>query len=150
MYENGIIEFSDAIKTCFYYLLTKRLYDSQQQFNNEDSPRQRFFLDVCRINAATQKIVQQSPHLTTIIGSILVRGPKNSSFIFQRSIERIISPIKDAQVFVYIDDLLILTNSTSQSYYDAVVFVIICLHGYGLKKNISKCEFYQESITYLG
>uniref|UniRef100_A0A0N5B3J0 RNA-directed DNA polymerase n=1 Tax=Strongyloides papillosus TaxID=174720 RepID=A0A0N5B3J0_STREA len=191
LYENGIIEYSDAIETCPYYLLTKRLPDGQQQLNDDGSPRRRFVLDARRINAATHKIVQQSPHLTTIIGSMypfkhatkldltnsffqitlhpnnrhhfsftafsktyqfcrLVQGAKNSSSIFQRSIEKIIPSIKDAQIFVYIDDLLILTNSTPQSHYDAVMSVITCLHSYGLKINISKCEFYRESITYLG
>uniref|UniRef100_A0A0K0FSV8 DUF4806 domain-containing protein n=1 Tax=Strongyloides venezuelensis TaxID=75913 RepID=A0A0K0FSV8_STRVS len=68
--ENSIIERTDALETCPYYMLSKRDSADKLAPNFDETFRRRFMLDVRRVNVAIHKIVQQSPHFTSIIGSM--------------------------------------------------------------------------------
>lgn len=76
-------------------------------------------------------------------------GLRNSGLAFQRTMQDILKGIGDNNVIVYIDDILIMTN-TFEEHLQLVGQVLTTLGNYGIKVKVNKCEFFQEQVTFLG
>lgn len=69
---------------------------------------------------------------------------------FQKRIIHILNPlIREDKVIVYIDDILVATNSV-QSNLTVLKEIMSILRNHGFDLNIEKCQFLRKSIEYLG
>ncbi|CAG9110788.1 unnamed protein product [Plutella xylostella] len=100
------------------------------------------------------ELSEDSQELTTISTtkglykySRLVYGLANAPAIFQRTIESVLAGIDG--VCVFIDDIAV-TGPTRQIHLERLELVLKRLQEAGLKLKKNKCEFFQDSITYLG
>jgi len=73
----------------------------------------------------------------------------NTPAAFQQFMNDIFSDILDICVMIYLDDILIYSNNMSK-HYQHVKEVLKCLHKASLYAKAEKCEFYSESVEYLG
>lgn len=71
----------------------------------------------------------------------------SSPAIFQRIIESILANIKEVAVFL--DDILV-ASSSMQDHLKTLNEVFSILQKYGLKVQITKCEFIKHEVEYLG
>lgn len=76
-------------------------------------------------------------------------GLKTSANSFQRLMEIVLSGLKPSQIFVYVDDIVI-ASDTIDSHLEKLKLVFNRLLLHNLKLKPSKCNFLKESITYLG
>lgn len=76
-------------------------------------------------------------------------GLKNSGVAFQKNMQKIISQYCFNNVLVYIDDILIMSE-TFQEHLTLVDKVLVTLKNHGIKIKVSKCEFFQSEVTFLG
>ena len=76
-------------------------------------------------------------------------GLKNSGIQFQKHMQEILSDFNHRKVIVYIDDILILSN-TFEEHLDLVEKVLNSLMLHGIKIKVAKCEFFQEQVSFLG
>lgn len=76
-------------------------------------------------------------------------GLKTSANSFQRLMEIVLSGLKPSQIFVYVDDIVIASN-TIDSHLEKLKLVFNRLLIHNLRLKPSKCNFLKESITYLG
>jgi len=74
-------------------------------------------------------------------------GMKNSGATFQRFIDSIFFNVPN--VYCYIDDLLIASDNETQHLSD-LENVLKALNDHNLKLNVKKCEFFKNSILFLG
>ena len=74
-------------------------------------------------------------------------GVKMAPGIFQREMYNLLRDVPNT--VVYLDDILI-TGSTEQEHRTNLRTVIEKLHGRGLKLRFDKCQFFQNSVSYLG
>src|SRR4051812_19078036 len=76
-------------------------------------------------------------------------GLTNAPATFQALVQDILRPLLDICVIVYIDDILIYSrNETDHIQHVKQVFEILRQHK--LYGNMEKCEFFKESVEYLG
>lgn len=76
-------------------------------------------------------------------------GLKNSGNIFQRAIDDIIRPFLGKFAYVYIDDLIIFSN-TIEEHIEHIIKVITALTEANMKLSSEKSEFYEVKIKFLG
>jgi len=76
-------------------------------------------------------------------------GLTNAPAAFQRFMNNIFSDLLDVCVMIYLDDVLIYLNNMSK-HHRHVKKVLKCLCKAGLYAKVEKCEFYSESVEYLG
>jgi len=76
-------------------------------------------------------------------------GFVNAPSIFQRAISETLDPVMFQCCLVYIDDIVIFSDSF-ESHLKDISKVFKLLQGYNWKIKFSKCQFAQESINYLG
>ena len=76
-------------------------------------------------------------------------GLKNSGIAFQRNMQEILSEYSFKNVIVYIDDILIMTQ-TFQEHVVLVGKILLTLQNNGIKIKVSKCEFFKPEVTFLG
>jgi len=76
-------------------------------------------------------------------------GLTNAPAAFQRFMNDIFSDLLDVCVVIYLDDILIYSNNMSE-HHQHVKEILKCLHKAGLYAKAEKCEFYSESVEYLG
>lgn len=77
-------------------------------------------------------------------------GYSESPAEFQKHIVQILqSLIREDKVIIYIDDILIATNSV-ESNLETLHETLIKLKQYGFELNVKKCQFLRKEIEYLG
>jgi hypothetical protein len=84
---------------------------------------------------------------------VMFFGLTNSPATFQRFMDRIFAPLKrryPGLIFVYMDDILIATGGDRELHRRIIHEVLDLLERESLFCKITKCQFEQESITYLG
>ncbi|UYV73063.1 K02A2.6-like [Cordylochernes scorpioides] len=81
--------------------------------------------------------------------SRLPQGCKISSNVFQREMHRILSGLLGKNCQCFIDDVLIYSESLEQHLAD-LTEVLDRLRKYGLQVRPSKCQLFQEEVTFLG
>ena len=74
-------------------------------------------------------------------------GISSAPGIFQRFMENVLQRL--SHVVVYIDDILI-TGGSKEDHLKTLALVLAQLDNVGIQLRKSKCEFMQESVTYLG
>ena len=76
-------------------------------------------------------------------------GLKNSGIQFQKHMQQILSEFSHKKVIVYIDDILLLSNSFEE-HLVLVEKVLTSLMLNGIKIKVAKCEFFKEEVSFLG
>lgn len=76
-------------------------------------------------------------------------GLKNAPSIFQRCVDDILRPYIGKFAYVYIDDVLIFSNSPEE-HMDHIKTIINALHNANMKVSSEKSHFFQTSIEFLG
>ena len=76
-------------------------------------------------------------------------GLKNSGIAFQRCMQQILAQCCSTDIMCYIDNILI-TSGDFQEHLDLVGRVLQTLSSNGIKVKLSKCEFFQEEVHFLG
>ena len=79
----------------------------------------------------------------------LVMGLSNSAPCFQRLLTQVLQPAIGKSVFLYQDDVLIYSE-TEEEHIQHIREVFELLRKANLKMKLKKCEFFKESINYLG
>lgn len=77
------------------------------------------------------------------------QGVTNAPSTFQRCMERCIGDLNLKEVLVFIDDLIIFSD-TVEEHERRLLHVLNRLKEYGLKLSPEKCKFFQSSVRYLG
>ncbi|EYB94915.1 hypothetical protein Y032_0166g90 [Ancylostoma ceylanicum] len=82
---------------------------------------------------------------------VLPFGLSTSPAEFQRLMDMVLGEIgvKDSEVFVYIDDILIATK-TVERHYEVLCLVLTALRKANLKLKPQKCEFFKKEVSFLG
>jgi len=76
-------------------------------------------------------------------------GMKNGAIVFQKNLQQILSDFCFNNVIVYIDDILILTE-TFEEHLELVGKILKTLQKYGIKIKVEKCNFFVREVTFLG
>ena len=76
-------------------------------------------------------------------------GLTNAPTTFQRLMECVLAGLSGEQCLVYIDDIIIFSESF-QEHLNRLVRVLQCLREAGLKLKPKKCQFAMQQVTYLG
>ena len=76
-------------------------------------------------------------------------GLKNSGIAFQRCMQQILAQCCSKDILCYIDDILI-TSKNFQDHVKLVGKVLQTLARNGMKVKLSKCEFFQAEVSFLG
>ena len=76
-------------------------------------------------------------------------GLKNAPSAFQREMQSILSQFPWRKVIVYIDDVLIMSE-TFEEHIELVEKVISTLSSYGVKVKITKCKWFEDKVEFLG
>ena len=79
----------------------------------------------------------------------LAFGLKNSGIAFQRNMQQILSPLSSSNIVVYIDDILIMSE-TFEEHLLLVRKVLHTLATYNIKIKVKKCEFFKKNVSFLG
>ena len=79
----------------------------------------------------------------------LAFGLKNSGIAFQRTMQKILSPVCSSNVIIYIDDILIMSK-TFEEHLKLVSKVLHTLAKYHIKIKVKKCEFFKDKVNFLG
>jgi len=79
----------------------------------------------------------------------LAFGLKNSGIAFQRIMQELLQPISPNNIVIYIDDILI-ASETFDDHLELVRKVLSTLAAYNIKVKVSKCDFFQSSVKFLG
>ena len=76
-------------------------------------------------------------------------GLNNSPATFQRAVEIILSRVKWETALVYLDDVIIYSKTVTE-HFAHVREVLRLLRDAGMSLRLSKCAFFDTSVTYLG
>lgn len=76
-------------------------------------------------------------------------GLKNAPSIFQRCVDDILRPYIGKFAYVYIDDVLIYSN-TPEEHMEHIKTIIDALHGANMKISSEKSHFFETSVEFLG
>ncbi len=77
-------------------------------------------------------------------------GLTNTPATFQGYINKILAEKLDVFVIVYLDDILIYTESEGKEHVQAVRWVLDQLRKHSLYANLKKCRFHQDEVRFLG
>ncbi len=77
-------------------------------------------------------------------------GLTNAPATFQGYINKILAKKLDVFVIVYLNDILIYTESEGEEYVQAVRWVLDQLQKHSLYANLKKCRFHQDEVRFLG
>ena len=80
---------------------------------------------------------------------VLSFGLRNSGIAFQKTMQEILSDYCFKNIIVYIDDILIMTE-TFEQHIDLVSKVLTTLMNNGIKVKINKCELFKKEVSFLG
>jgi hypothetical protein len=101
-------------------------------------------------------ISEDSKHLTAFVTpdgqyeyNRMPFGLANAPAVFQRMMNRVLGPARFDKATVYIDDLLIF-GKTPLECIERLEEILLSLRKANLKLNLSKCNFLQNKINYLG
>jgi len=92
--------------------------------------------------------VTQSPQLH-LQWTCSPMGQQGSTACFTRLITKVLEPMMEKSVHVFVDDILI-ANETEEEHWRDLRAVFDLLRKANLKLKLQKCEFFKESIKYLG
>ncbi|CCO34437.1 Retrotransposable element Tf2 155 kDa protein type 1 [Rhizoctonia solani AG-1 IB] len=81
--------------------------------------------------------------------TVMQFGLSNTSAVFQHFMNNIFRDLLDITVIVYLDDILIFSNSREE-HVQHVTEVLSCLQKHNLFCNPSKCVFFVTEVTYIG
>lgn len=81
--------------------------------------------------------------------NVLPFGLHNAAQTQQRLMDRVLGPALEPKVFVYLDDIIIVTG-TFEEHVEILLEVLKRLNAAGLTVNANKCEFCRPSLHYLG
>ena len=95
----------------------------------------------------SKKLLVINTHKGLFIYNRLVFGVSSSPAIWQRAIEQVLQGIDHTQCIL--DDIII-TGSTEAEHLSNLDTVLQRLEEYGLKANLSKCEFFKDRVAYCG
>lgn len=76
-------------------------------------------------------------------------GLANAPATFQRAINKALGDLKDNVALVYLDDILIPSESIEDAF-NSLVLVFEALQKAGFSLNLKKCHFFQSKLNYLG
>ena len=76
-------------------------------------------------------------------------GLKNSGMAFQRVMQQILNPVRNHNILIYIDDILVMSE-TFDEHLDLVRKVLQLLRKHGIKIKVNKCEFFRCEVNFLG
>ena len=76
-------------------------------------------------------------------------GLKNAPFFFQRAMNKILAPLINKGILVYLDDILIHTQYLEE-HMDLLSQVLELLRKHNFKVEVGKCDFLKREVTYLG
>jgi len=76
-------------------------------------------------------------------------GLKNSGMAFQKVMQQILAPILSSNIVVYIDDILIMSE-TFEQHLELVEKVLNLLMKSGIKIKVKKCEMFKNEVNFLG
>ena len=76
-------------------------------------------------------------------------GLKNSGIQFQRTLQEVLSKFSSKNVIIYIDDILIITE-TFEQHLELLEKVMTTLAQNGIKLKVTKSEFLKEKVSFLG
>ncbi|XP_017468657.1 PREDICTED: uncharacterized protein K02A2.6-like, partial [Rhagoletis zephyria] len=99
------------------------------------------------LEESSQQLCAWSTHMGIFKLTRLPFGVKPAAAIFQRTIENMLRGIPN--VVNYLDDIVI-TGSNLNDHVKSIESVLVKLQTVGLRLNVDKCEFFKESISYLG
>lgn len=80
---------------------------------------------------------------------VLCFGLTNAPATFQSLMNRVLAPLLDRGVVVYLDDILIYSK-TKEEHYELLRQVLKLLEEHQLYAKLSKCEFMMEKVNFLG
>ncbi len=81
---------------------------------------------------------------------VMLFGLTNAPATFQGYINKILAEKLNVFVIVYLDDILIYTESKSKEHVEAVRWVLEQLRKHSLYANLKKCQLHQEELRFLG
>lgn len=116
------------------FFSTIDLESGYHQINIRDTDRQKTAFS---INGAKYEFVR------------MPFGLKNAPSIFQRCVDDILRPYIGKFAYVYIDDVLIFSNS-EEEHIEHITTIINALHQANMKISAEKSHFYSTSIEFLG
>lgn len=76
-------------------------------------------------------------------------GLRNAASIFQRLMERLFGNCRQQLVLLYLDDVIVFSSSVQQ-HLERLEEIFSRLDKEGLKVKLSKCQFFQRQVKYLG
>lgn len=76
-------------------------------------------------------------------------GLSNAPYIFQRTVDTILSKLRFTKILIYLDDILIPSKTESEGL-EILRDVLEILQQHNITLNLSKCKFLQTKINYLG
>ncbi len=77
-------------------------------------------------------------------------GLTNATTTFQSYINKILAEKVNIFVIVYLNDILIYTESEGEEYVQVVRWVLDQLRKHSLYANLKKCHFHQDEVRFLG
>ena len=80
---------------------------------------------------------------------VLAFGLRNAPGAFQRAMSQVLSGYSRRNVIVYIDDLLVMTE-TYDEHLELMKKVLNTLAAYGVKIKLEKCSWFSQEVEYLG
>ena len=101
------------------------------------------------LEEGSRKYTAFSTHQNHYQFKTLSFGLKNSGIAFQRCMQQILAQCCSKDVMCYIDDILI-TSSDFETHLTLVGKVLQTLARNGMKVKLSKCEFFQTEVSFLG
>uniref|UniRef100_A0A913I8D5 RNA-directed DNA polymerase n=1 Tax=Strongyloides stercoralis TaxID=6248 RepID=A0A913I8D5_STRER len=79
----------------------------------------------------------------------LVQGGKNSSALFQKSIEEVFNCLKP-NILIYIDDILLISNGSKENHEELIMKFFELCEKFQLKISLEKSKFFSQKIMFLG
>ena len=101
------------------------------------------------MNEGDQEKTAFTTHMGLFEWTRMPFGVVNAPGVFQRLMQEILHGIDDDRISVYIDDILIVSNTISE-HFELLRKVFHKLHYVGLRLGPKKCEFLQPKVNYLG
>ncbi len=119
--------------------------------------RARWFTQLDLTNAYHRMRIKEGDKLKTAFRTrygqfeyqVMPFGLTNAPATFQGYINKILAEKFDVFVIVYLDDILIYTESEGKEHVQAVRWVLDQLRKHSLYANLKKCRFHQDEVRFL-